>query len=103
MSSRTPWRPPGGQPEERSAATPEEDSALENRTRQSNQAPARDIARRARLISPPERRTPRAICVGCESAFVPREAWHQLCPTCHAGAAAFLALRRAKRLLAGAR
>jgi hypothetical protein len=39
-------------------------------------------------------------CGACGIRFRPRASWHQLCPRCHAGAAAITAIRRASRLLA---
>lgn len=56
-------------------------------------------AQRANVVALPDRRRG---CVGCGIRFRPRAPHHQLCTTCHAGAAAILALGRARRLLAGA-
>lgn len=45
---------------------------------------------------------PQRLCAGCQIPFTPRATWHQLCRQCYAGAAAILAIRRARRLLQAA-
>jgi Zn finger protein HypA/HybF involved in hydrogenase expression len=51
------------------------------------------------VIPLPTRQGAEPSCMGCRIPFQPAESHHRLCPRCHAGAAAFLALRRARRLL----
>lgn len=45
---------------------------------------------------------PRRDCAGCGIRFRPVLSWHRLCVKCWRGAAAILAIRRARRLLQGA-
>lgn len=91
-------RPP---PEKRRPHPTEDRSGLENGARRDDLNAASRTTQLGRVVPFPRRHTPRAICVGCGNEFVPRASWHKLCPTCHAGAAAYLAIRRARRLLAG--
>lgn len=63
---------------------------------QANHTAALQVAQRAEIVPFP---SAWRCCAGCAIRFRPQASWHRLCPRCHAGAAAIVALRRVARLL----
>lgn len=67
-----------------------------NDNRRTDHTPAHEAEQRAKVVPFP---SAWRCCAGCAIRFRPRASWHRLCPRCHAGAAAIVALRRVARLL----